>query len=163
MRLQNSIKHNKKPYFPMFVDLSEKKIIVIGGGKIAQRRVNTLLSFANHITVVSPEVTEDLRKKADEGEIVWIQAFYGEVEETVFSQADMILAVTNDPTCNEEIAKLCRENNIPVNVSHNKELCDFYFPAVVVKENVVAGITASGLDHSQARKVRERVEAAFSE
>ena len=147
----------------MFVDLSEKKIIVIGGGKIAQRRVNTLLSFADYITVVSPEVTVGLRKKADEGEIVWIKASYCEVAEEVFSQADMILAATNDPTCNEEIAKYCREKNIPVNVSHKKELCDFYFPAVVVKANVVAGITASGLDHSQARKVRERVEEALSE
>lgn len=163
MRLQNSFKNNKKPYFPMFVDLSEKKIVVIGGGKIAQRRVNTLLSFADHITVVSPELTEELHKKADEGKIVWIKASYYEVEEKVFSQADIILVATNDPACNEEIAKYCREKNIPVNVSHKKELCDFYFPAVVVQENMVAGITASGLDHSQAKKIRERVEAALSE
>ena len=50
----------KKPYFPMFVDVSKKKILVIGGGKIAERRVETLLKFADNITVISPEMTERL-------------------------------------------------------------------------------------------------------
>lgn len=161
MRLQNS-SNNKKPYFPMFIDLSEKKIVVIGGGKIAERRVKTLLSFTDHVIVIAPEITDEICRIVKEGNLVWIKASFCEVEEEVLSHADMVLAATNDPECNEEIAVVCKKKEIPVNVSHKKELCDFYFPAVVVKENVVAGITASGLDHSQARKVRERVEEALS-
>ena len=48
-------------YFPLFVDLSEKRILVIGGGKIAQRRIETLLDFAADICVVAPEITDKLR------------------------------------------------------------------------------------------------------
>ena len=56
----------KKPYFPMFVDISKKKILVIGGGKIAERRVETLLKFADNITVISPEMTERLLERVKE-------------------------------------------------------------------------------------------------
>ena len=56
----------------MFVDISEKRIVVIGGGKVAERRVDTLLKFADDITVVSPEVSEGIRQKAKEKKIRWI-------------------------------------------------------------------------------------------
>lgn len=145
----------KKPYFPLFIDISRKKIVVIGGGKIAERRVRTLLAFAEHIQVVAPKLTEDLYRFAQSGQIDWRQENY--VPE-VLDKAEIVLAVTNDAACNEKIAEDCKERGIPVNTSHKKELCDFYFPAVVVKEHVVAGITASGYSHAQAKEARQRVE-----
>lgn len=152
----------KKPYFPMFIDISKKKIIIIGGGKIAQRRVHTLLKFAENITVISPEVTEEMRRLSEQQKICWIQAAFDESADSVLKDADIVLAATNDSECNERIAGICKEQGIPVNVSHKKELCDFYFPAVAVRENVVAGVTSSGLNHTQARQVRERVEKALT-
>lgn len=59
----------KNKYFPLFVDLSEKQIVVIGAGNIASRRVRTLLSFADHITVVSPDATEEIAELAAEGKV----------------------------------------------------------------------------------------------
>lgn len=163
-RLQNFSKKDKKPYFPLFIDLSEKKMLVIGGGTIASRRVNTLLHFANDITVIAPEVTEEIRAAAFGGRVRWIEAaFPGESNSEMWEDADFVLAATNDAACNEEVARLCKARGIPVNVSHKKELCDFYFPAVAVKGNVVAGITASGQSHSQARETREKIEKALSE
>lgn len=165
----------RKPYFPMFIDISEKKIIVAGGGRIAERRIDTLLKFAADITVIAPEVTDGICKMAEEGKVIWIRrAFHkdaGEIQadaqknlsdiEVFLKNADMVLAATNDAECNERIMRLCRERGIPVNVSHKKELCDFYFPAVVVKDNVTVGITSGGLSHAQARKVREQVETVL--
>ncbi|MGI6089663.1 MAG: precorrin-2 dehydrogenase/sirohydrochlorin ferrochelatase family protein, partial [Bilifractor porci] len=66
----------KNKYFPFFVDLSEKQVVVIGAGSIASRRVRTLLSFADHITVVSPEATEEIAGLAAEGKIRWIKENY---------------------------------------------------------------------------------------
>lgn len=77
--------------------------------------------------------------------------------------ADMVLAVTNDKELNTRIGALCKEKKILVNVSHEKELCDFYFPGVVQKDNVVIGITASGKDHSEARKVTEQIRAMMED
>ena len=67
----------EKKYFPIFIDISEMKVVVIGGGKIATRRVNTLLSFTKQIEVVAPEVTTELRELSEKGEIIWkLQRFY---------------------------------------------------------------------------------------
>lgn len=158
----------RKPYFPMFVDISEKKIVVAGGGRIAQRRVETLLRFACDITLIAPEVTDKIRERADEGKVCWIRkAFHEDIGKSLLDTEkglpDIVFAATNDAGCNERIMRMCRERGIPVNVSHKKELCDFYFPAVVVKGNVTVGITSSGLNHVQARKVREQVEDVLDE
>lgn len=157
--------NRKKPYFPMFIDISEKTIVVAGGGMVAERRVETLLRFAGEITVIAPEATDKIQKRADEGKICWIkQSFCQDTKESLLDitkllkTADMVLAATNDTDCNEWIMRMCREYGIPVNVSHKKELCDFFFPAVVVKDNVTVGITSGGMNHMQARKVREQIE-----
>lgn len=149
-----------KPYFPVFIDISEKKIAVVGGGKVAERRVETLLKFAERITVISPDVTEEIHKRADEGRVQWIrEAIHTEcAAKRLLNDADMVLAATNDRESNERIMYICREQGIPVNVSHRKEMCDFYFPAVVVQEGVTVGITSGGGNHKKAGKVREQVE-----
>lgn len=153
-----------KPFFPIFIDVSEMKITVVGGGKVAARRIETLLAFAEDITVISPEVLEEINKAAEEKKIRWFPiSFQSPQAKEIICRSELVLAATNDSACNEQIAALCRERKIPVNVSHKKELCDFYFPAVAVQENIVAGITASGLDHGQARRARMRIEKALAQ
>lgn len=147
----------KQAYFPLFVDISEAKIVVIGGGRIATRRVETLLKFAGDIQVVAPEITEEIKKFAESGMLHWTKDVY---HAGFIDGARLVLAAA-DNKCNEQVAADCRERGIPVNVSHKKELCDFYFPAVAVRGNLVAGLTASGMDHAQARRAREKVEEAI--
>ncbi len=60
-----------KPFFPIFIDVSEMKITVVGGGKVAARRIETLLAFAEDITVISPEVLGEINKAAEEKKIRW--------------------------------------------------------------------------------------------
>lgn len=161
----------KKPYFPMFVDISKKKIVVIGGGKIAERRVETLIKFTDNVTVISPRVTEGIRKRAEEEKVLWIpEAIDMETgacaEKTVkgfFGNADMVFAATDSSACNEQVVRICREHGILANASHKKELCDFYFPAVVIKDGVTVGITSGGENHSLAKETRERIEAILLE
>ena len=63
------MKSRQKRLFPMFVDISEWKILIVGAGRIAQRRLETLLQFASSITVVAPEYSEEIRRLAQEGRI----------------------------------------------------------------------------------------------
>lgn len=144
-----------KPYFPLFIDISQKEIVVAGGGKVAERRVNTLLSFTEHIKVVSPELTEGLHYLAENGQIVWLEKLY---ESKVLEGADIVLAATDDASCNEQIVRDCRKRGILVNTAHKKELCDFYFPAVDIRENIVIGINASGINHKQVKQLKENKE-----
>lgn len=149
-----SEKKEDKNYFPVFVDLSEKHIVVVGAGKIAARRIGTLLEFAGKITIIAPEIREEILAMAGSAPVQFRRRGF---EESDLDGADMVLAITDDKELNKKIGMLCKERGIPVNVSHDKELCDFYFPGVVQKENVVIGVTASGKDHKEAREVTERI------
>ena len=148
----------KNKYFPLFVDLSEKQIVVIGAGNIASRRVRTLLSFADHITVVSPDATEEIAKLDAEGRIHWIKENYSRER---LADADLVLACTDHPEINSDIHAACKCLGIPVNLCNDRTRCDFYFPGIVEKDNVVVGITASGSDHHLARQVREIISSAL--
>jgi len=99
----------KKPYFPLFIDISQKSIVVVGGGRIAERRVKTLLQFAEDIRVISPKLTEELRCLAESRRIEWIQKRYipGQLAGAFF-----VLAATDDAACNEQIVTDCRKLGI---------------------------------------------------
>ena len=94
----------KKPYFPLFVDLSEKKVYVIGAGTIAKRRIRSLIDFTDHLTVVAPEVNPELNGLEQEGKIV-IQRKKFELSD--ITDADMVIAATNDHTLNNDIYEFC--------------------------------------------------------
>ena len=148
-----------KPYFPMFVDLSDKKIVVVGGGNIATRRVKTLLSFTRNITVVAPQMTAELLELGKTGKI---EALLRPVKRQDFEFAYMVIAA-NDWKVNEQVYRVCKEEGIYVNVADDKEKCDFYFPGVYMENELVVGITASGMDHKKARRVRLAIEAAMTD
>lgn len=149
-----------KVFFPMFVDLSDKNVVVVGGGNIATRRVKTLLQFTRNVTVVAPKLTPEL---TDLGKAGIVNAVNRPVKRTDFDMAYMVIAATNDWKINDEIYRICKEQGIYVNVADSKEKCDFYFPGVYMKDELVVGITASGLDHKKARRVRLAIEQAMTE
>ena len=139
-----------KRYFPMFIDLSDKKIVVVGGGNIATRRVRTLLQFTRNITAIAPKCTMELQELGKTG---YVNLITRPVKRSDFDMAYMVIAATNDWKLNDE--------GIYVNVADDKSKCDFYFPGIYMKDEVVVGITASGLDHSRAKKVRIAIQEAM--
>ena len=135
-------------YFPMFVNLDGKHVLVVGGGTVAARRVKTLLDFGCRITVVSPELVPELSALAEDGRILWKNAHYSpEIfrEESIF----FVLAAANGQV-NGAAVKDCRERRIPVNDASVKENCDFYFPGIAKEKETVIGVTAGGGDHKLA-------------
>ena len=150
----------KKPYFPLFVDLSEKKVYVIGAGTIAKRRIRSLIDFTDCLTVVAPEVNPELNSLEQEKKIMILRKKFKLQDIT---DADLVIAATNDHTLNNDIYEFCRENNIMVNVCNDKEKCDFYFPGLAMKDNVVVGVTANGTNHKMARKVVEKIREMLEE
>lgn len=150
----------KKPYFPLFVDLSEKKVYVIGAGTIAKRRIRSLVEFTDTLTVVAPEVNPELNTMELDGKLSILRKRF---EMQDIENADMVIAATNDHTLNNEIYAFCREQGIPVNVCNDKEKCDFFFPGLAMKENVVVGVTANGTNHKMARKTVEKIREMLEE
>ena len=144
----------KKPYFPMFIDLTEKKVVVAGAGTIAKRRIRSLLNFTNHLTVIAQEVNKELKSLEAEG-LLTILKRKCEMED--FYSADLVIAATNDAQINNAIYDTCRKQGILVNVCSDKQKCDFYFPGIAMKDQVVVGITASGKDHKRAKALVEQI------
>ena len=147
-----------KRFFPMFVDLSDKKIVVVGGGNIATRRIKTLLQFTRNITAVAPKTTMELHELGKAG---FVNLINRPVKRSDFTMAFMVIAATNDWKLNDEIYRVCKEEGIYVNVADDKSKCDFYFPGIYMQDEVVVGITASGLNHKKARKVRVAIQEAM--
>ena len=147
-----------KHYFPMFVNLENKNIVVVGGGNIATRRVKTLLKFTGNITVIAPQMTIELQELGKTGQIITV---FRPVKRTDFKQAYMVIAATSEWKINDEIYRICKQEGIYVNVVSDKEKCDFYFPGIFMQDDLVVGITASGLDHKKARRLREEIEKAL--
>ena len=143
-------------FFPLFVDISEKKIVVIGGGAIATRRVKTLLPFEPQIVVVAPEVTGDLEELEKEEKIT---IFHREYQREDIYDAWMVLAATNDPELNNGIYSVAKCLGALVNVASNQEKCDFHFPGVIRKDPYVIGINGSGKDHKGTAELRKQIEA----
>ena len=146
-------------YFPMFIDIEGKHILVVGAGKIALRRVQTLLQFRARIKVIAKEIPKEQKEAfhllVSEGKIV--------LEEKAFEESDLteafflVLAATNVKKLNHEICMLCRKRKILANTATDRTDCDFYFPAVAVQEELVVGITGDGSDHRKVPETAARI------
>lgn len=153
-----------KAYFPMFVDISTKKIYCVGGGTIAARRVKTLVKFADDITVIAPKICDGMREMLGNPKVHFQECSVTEadVENGLLDSADMVLAATNDHELNAAIVTWCRGRKILVNTCDDKTNCDFYFPSVTEVDGVIIGLNSGGESPAKVRKVREMLEERLS-
>lgn len=144
-------------YFPFFMDIGQKRCLVVGGGTVAFRKIEKLLPFGVEITVVSPSFCAEIEKA--EGVCRVRRRFQAaDIEGMLF-----VIGATNDESTNAEIAALCKEKNIPVNIVDDAQKCSFFFPALVKRGAFVAGFSTGGASPLAARYIREQVENALPE
>lgn len=139
-------------FFPFFIDIAEKKVLVVGGGMVAFRKVEQLIPFGCHITVVSPKLCSQMEQI--KGKITWVNRPFslGDLEDMFF-----VISATDNETLNSEIANCCKENNILVNVVDVKEECTFFFPSLYKNGPICAGITTGGQSPQVAKLVRKKI------
>lgn len=147
-------------YFPFFIDLEGKKCLVVGGGEVACRKVAALLPFGVHICMKAQDYCEELqvleKRKAYEGRLKLI---YGTFDKEDLKDVFFVIAATDNAELNREISVECQNRGILVNAVDQKELCSFYFPSLVKKEDLVVGISSGGNSPGLAKKIRKKVEA----
>ena len=145
----------ERPYFPMFIDLTDRKIFVAGGGRIARRRIEAFVKFGADIHVAAPRVCPEIALLAGEGKIKTVLREYRPSD---LDGMDFAIAATDDREVNRAVYEECRKRGIPVNVADDKTLCDFYFPALVLTDDVVIGIGSGGESPGRVKEVRQRIE-----
>lgn len=148
-------------YFPLFINLKEREIIVFGGGAIATRRVKSLLPYDAKIRVAAPEISEELQELAKEKENLTLE--YRKYKPSELQKPDFVLAATNDESVNTIIFRECRHKGIMVNVASDKEKCDFFFPGVVQQGDITIGVTANGKNHKKAAEVTGQIRKLLEE
>lgn len=146
--------------FPLFVDLSDKRAVFVGGGTIAWRRVRTLLPFVGDITVYAPDFSPELERFALDGAVKLVRQPY---DPSVLEGADFVFACTNSNELNDEVWRECKERGVMVNVCSDRFKCDFQFPGVVQHENIVIGVNAGGKEHRRVKQLRARIERLMEE
>lgn len=149
-----------KPYFPIFVDLSDKKVVVAGAGTIAKRRIRVLTDFTDHLVVIAPEVNPELKELEAEGKITILRKTF---EREDIADAAFVIAATNSNQTNHEIYVACKCFGIPVNVCNDKARCDFYFPVVASAGDVVAGVSSSGRARRKSREAADQIQRMLEE
>ena len=133
-------------YFPVNINIENKKCFVIGGGTVAKRKVNMLLDFGADVTVVAEELKQDF-----EGCNVLKKPFeYDDIKSAFF-----VVASTDNKKLNSEIAQYCRENNIYVNSVTNADDCTFTLSSYIKQGDVVISVNTSGKSPALSKYLRE--------
>ena len=128
----------------MFVDLTDKKVVVAGAGTIAKRRIRAML-----------EVNPELRTLEEQGKLTVLRKAY---EREDLYDAALVIAATNDKKTNEDIYAACKCLGIPVNVCNDRDKCDFYFPGIATCGNTVIGVSTNGREKRRQQALAKQIE-----
>ncbi|MGE3538510.1 MAG: bifunctional precorrin-2 dehydrogenase/sirohydrochlorin ferrochelatase [Candidatus Tectimicrobiota bacterium] len=144
------------PYlFPISLNLQHKPCLVVGGGTIAERRVQTLLSCGAVVHLVSPEATSWLSTAAQQGALRWTPDVF---QPAHLEGIAIVLVATNQSKVNAEIAALARQRHCLINVVDDPAHCDFYLPAVVRRGALALAISTEGQAPAFAGWLRKQLE-----
>jgi precorrin-2 dehydrogenase/sirohydrochlorin ferrochelatase len=145
-------------YYPVNLNLKNRRCLVVGGGAVAERKVETLLEFGAAVVVVAPVLTPQLRDLADGGSIEYVPGTY---ELSALDDAFLAVAATDDRETNRAVSEDAQRRGILVNVVDDPDLCTFFVPAVVRRGDLVISVSTSGKSPAMARRIREQLEAQF--
>jgi len=145
-------------HLPIFLDIKNQPCLVVGGGEIAVRKVNSLLRAGAAVTVVSPRLAPDLEQKRAAGELEHLERDFRDAD---LDGRHLAIAATDDRQVNRRVAELARERRIPVNVVDSADDCSFIMPSVIDRSPVVAAISTGASSPVLARLIRARLESVI--
>ena len=140
------------PYYPIYLDIEDHAVLIIGGGEVCARKAETMLKYGAKVTVIAPELHEDIEKYAAAGLLQTRRKTY---EEADLEGASVVIASTDDQCINGRIARDARRRRIPVNVVDVTHLCEFIVPAIVEKGSIQLAVSTGGKSPALARTLKE--------
>ncbi|MFO7760118.1 MAG: bifunctional precorrin-2 dehydrogenase/sirohydrochlorin ferrochelatase [Desulfobia sp.] len=147
-------------YFPVCLDLKDRDCLVIGGGRVASRKVKQLLACGARMTVISPELNSELTVLVDKGDISWWKRLYKKGD---LDGAFLVIAATDDPAVQSTVYEEAEEGGILLNVADAPQWCHFILPATVRRGDLTVSISTSGKSPALAKNLREQLEEQFEE
>lgn len=154
MNSRHSASCTRRSYYPIFLKITDKPCIVVGGGKVAERKVRLLLKFDAKIKLISPEIIKSLLDLWESKKITVIRRPYMEGD---LAGAALVFAATDDEVVNNLVRREASVRQIPINVADNPDLCDFVVPSVVKKGPITIAISTSGTLPLLSKKLRKEI------
>lgn len=143
-------------YLPLFVELKERPVLLVGGGHIAARKALLLLRAGARLKVIAPELCDELHQYYQQNKIEWFSTQYQ--PEQLFGMM-LVIVATDDSDLNQQIYLDAQARHIFVNVVDSQPQCSFIFPAIIDRTPILVAISSAGKAPVLVRMIREKLEA----
>ena len=141
-------------YYPIFVEMQGRKVMLVGGGHVALEKIGKLVDAEADVTVVAPELIPPVREFTDEHRARLIERAYERGDITGF---DVVMIATDDGEVNRAIADEARAAGIWVNAADDVNNCDFILPSMLTRGKITVAMSTAGTSPAMARWLREHI------
>ena len=141
-------------YYPIHLDLKGRRVLVVGGGTVAEGKVQQLISAGARVCLVSPIIERNLEGLLSQGLIEHLARRF---EEADLDGASLVISATDDAAVNETVARAAGRRGVWCNVVDEPELCDFITPALVVRGELQIGVSTGGGSPTLAQRVKREI------
>ncbi|WP_146551625.1 bifunctional precorrin-2 dehydrogenase/sirohydrochlorin ferrochelatase [Rummeliibacillus sp. SL167] len=146
-------------YYPIMLNITDRPVVVVGGGSVATRKVTSLLKAQPQITIVSPELSPKLQRLVEEQSIEWRKKTFAPDD---LDRAFLIIAATNCSEINEFVAQSVHPYQL-CNVVDREDLSQFIVPSVVRRGPLAIAVSTSGANPKLAQKIKKELETQYDE
>ena len=145
-------------FYPILVDLRGKKALVVGGGKVAQRKVETLLEYWASVELVARDLTGELDRLRKSGTVRFLGRDFSEDH---LEGAFLVVAATDDAALNRRVSRGAQQRGLLVNAVDQPADCNFIVPSIIRRGDLLVAVSTSGKSPAMAKRIRERLEGQF--
>jgi|CXWL01.1.fsa_nt_gi uroporphyrin-III C-methyltransferase/precorrin-2 dehydrogenase/sirohydrochlorin ferrochelatase len=142
-------------FLPIFLNIKNKTCLVVGGGKVATRKIALLLQAGAQVSVISPELDESLNEYLTLGKITHPAEYF---QPEHLKNVVLVIAATNDQATNQLVSEAAQHRHIPINVVDSPNLCTFIMPSIVDRSPIIIAVSSSGQSPVLARLLRAQLE-----
>lgn len=144
--------------FPIYLKLDQRDCVVVGAGRIATQKLESLLQSGADVRIIAPEANQEIQELARTGQVSWTPA---EFKAEHLAGALLVIAATGNPAVNEIVYRAAQERKVLCNSVDEPERCDFYYPAVVRRGDLQIAISTAGKSPALAQRLRKELEEQF--
>ena len=146
-------------YYPIFLEMKDRRCVVIGGGAVAERKAEGLVAVGANVTVIAPGITDGLKGLLKQGAIRHVAREYQAGDRAGY---DLVFVATDNSEINAAVSNEARCLRIWVNSADDPDHCDFILPAVIRRGDLAVAVSTGGVSPAVTRAVREELDEYFN-